>query len=394
MRAGYCLRILLGFATLGAAVPQLPAVQTAAASPSPQATSTGSVTGTVLAQDTQKPIRFAQVQLQSVASVSGASSGNSFGGFRGGGSRTDVDGTFTASNIAPGDYYVTASAVGFIPERLLLEAAVSGGSDPAQLLASLPIVHVDANETSSVTVTLQRGGALSGRVTWEDGSAAAGLPVNATLATQTTTQLPAPLSGLSFGGYNQFSMTDDRGMFRISGLPTGDYLLTTTIQSRPQFGGGRGGFVISALRSYAPGVFRKSAAKSYSVQVGEERTDVLLNLDLRSLRTVSGHATSSNPDLSVASGRVTITDTSDSSLVLRGSIDSDGEFAVRYVPPGNYVLAISGASTQAFQGYRRGGSDNTPSAPAVSFQPFSQAIVVTDTDISGFAATLTPVQSK
>lgn len=351
----------------------------------------GSVTGTVLAQDTQKPIRFAQVQLQSVASVTGASSGNRFGGFRGNGSRTGVDGTFTADNIAPGDYYVTASAFGYIPQRLLLEAAVANGADPTQLLATLPIVHVDANETSSVTVTLQRGGALAGHITWEDGSPASGLPVTATLATQTTTQLPAPLSGLSLGGSNQFAQTDDRGYFRISGLPNGSYLINTTIQNRPQFGAGRG-YSISTLHAYAPGVFRKSAAKTYSVQIGEERADVAFNLDLRSLRTVSGHASSSNASLSVASGNVTITDTTDSSLVLRGSIDSDGDFTIQYVPPGNYTLAISGASTQSYQGYRR--SDNTPSTPAISFQPFSQSIVVTDTDLTGFTASLTPVQSK
>ncbi len=375
---------------------QPPTVQTAPVNQPSQAGPTGSVTGTVIAQDTQKPIRFAQVQLQNVASVTGASGGRNFGGLGGGTARTEADGTFIATNLAPGDYYVTASALGYIAERSLLQAAVNNGSDPAQLLAGLPVVHVDADSSSNVTVTLQRGGTLAGRVVWEDGSAAAGVTVNATSATQQSTQLPAPLSGLQLGGFGQLTMTDDRGNFRISSLPSGDYLLQAVIQSRPQFGGqfaGRGPQTVSTLHVYAPGVFRKSAAKSYSVRVGDERTDVRLTIDLHSLRTVSGHVTSSNASQNVASGRVSVTDASDSSLVLQGSIDPDGNFIIRYVPPGNYTLAISGASTQAGGGFRGRGGDSSSSTPAITFQPFSQPIVVTDADLSGFAATLAPVQT-
>jgi Carboxypeptidase regulatory-like domain len=396
MRSADCFGILLGFAVLGAVAQQSPTVQTAPVNQPSQTGPTGSVTGTVIAQDTQKPIRFAQVQLQSVASVAGSASGRAFGGLGGGAARTEADGTFLATNLAPGDYYVTASALGYIPMRSVLQAAVNNGSDPAQLLASLPVVHVDAEGSSNANITLQRGGTLAGRVVWEDGSAAAGVTVNAISATQQSTQLPAPLSGLQLGGFGQLTMTDDRGDFRISSLPSGDYLLQAAIQSRPQFGGqfaGRGPQTVSTLHVYAPGAFRKSAAKSYSVRVGDERTDVRLTIDLHSLRIVSGHATSSNGSQNVASGRVSVTDASDSSLVLQGAIDPEGNFIVRYVPPGNYTLAISGASTQASGGFRGRGGDSS-STPAISFQPFSQPIVVTDADLSGFAATLTPVQTQ
>ena len=397
MRSAHCFGVVLSFAVFGAVAQQPPTVQTAPVIQQSQSGPTGSVSGTVIAQDTQKPIRLAQVQLQSVASVTGAASGRAFGGLSGSAARTEADGTFIATNLAPGDYYVTASALGYIAERSLLQAAVNNGSDPAQLLAGLPVVHVDADETSNVTVTLQRGGTLSGRVVWEDGSPAAGITVNAASATQQSVQLPAPLSGLQLGGFGQLTATDDRGDFRISSLPSGDYLLQAVIQSRPQFGGqfaGRGPQTVSSLHVYAPGVFRRSAAKSYSVRVGDERNDVRLTIDLHSLRTVSGHASNSNASQNVASGRVSVTDASDSSLVLQGNIDPEGSFVIRYVPPGNYTLAITGASTQASGGFRGRGGDSSSSAPAVTFQPFSQPIFVTDADLSGFAATLTPVQTQ
>ena len=81
---------------------------------------------------------------------------------------------------------------------------------------------------------------------------------------------------------------------------------------------------------------------------------------------------------------------------LHPSLAAPGDFrlALPTMPPGNYTLAITGASTQASGGFRGRGGDSSSSTPAVTFQPFSQPIVVTDADLSGFAATLTPVQTQ
>jgi hypothetical protein len=359
----------------------------------------GVVIGTVIAQDTQRPARFAQVQLINAAQVQSSLQGNGGGadfGFAGGSVnlRTDVDGTFEADNVAVGDYYVTATATGYIAERALLQAQVAAGGDPAALLASLPQVHVTADATSSVTVSMQRGGALAGHIEWEDGSAAAGVSVTATPSTAAAS-LPGALRGLgNFGGGTPFAQTDDRGNFRMSGIVSGDYLVMATIQPSAQTGGfGRGGAQFtSPIRVYAPGVFRKADAKPVNVRAGDERTDLRMVLDLRLLRTVSGSASSSNPGLNVASGRVSLTDASDSSLTIQGSISASGTFRLPYVPSGSYTLQVSGASTQASGGYRRGGASSS-ATPATSFQTLSQTLVVGDADVSGVALSLTPVAS-
>ncbi len=365
-------------------------------------TPTGEVTGTVLAADTQKPVRFAQITLQSTESASGG--GNDAGSLRGrllqrGQTRnltgaTDPDGTFTLTNVAPGDYYVTASAPGFLAERSVLLTALNDGADPAQLLAGIPVAHVAAYSSSNVVLTVQRGGALSGRVAWEDGSGAAGVFVMALSATQKSTVLPPPLQGLQLNGISQFATTDDRGDFRIAGLPSGDYLVQTTIENGARFGGQAGSYVRrepARVGLYAPGVFRKGEAKSYSVRTGEERTDVRLTVDLRGVHTFTGHVGSTDANQTVASGRVSLTDAADPSLQLSGIVDGEGDFTVRYVPPGNYLLQVIGASTMVPGG--RGRGDAVPNTPVVTFQPFSQPVVVRDTDLTGFAATLTPAQT-
>jgi hypothetical protein len=316
-----------------------------------------------------------------------------------------VDGTFTMSGVAPGDYYVTAGAQGYIPERALLEAAVAAGADPADLLARIPVVHVTADSTSSINVTMQRGGVLAGRVFWEDGSAAAGVSVSVTPSVPLPA-LPASLQMIRSPIFSSTTaVTDDRGAFRIAGIAAGEYLLQATIESRGGFGGfggfGRGQQIVSTIRIYAPGTFHKASAKPITVRNGEERDDVRLVIDLRGLHTVSGQATSASSTQTVASGRVTLRDPTDPSLQLMGSIEPDGSFRVRYVPPGSYTLQIGGASTQAsrvFGGLGRGGGrpgdGGTSGSGGTAFQPFTMPVTVTDSDLTGVAAPLIETGSR
>jgi hypothetical protein len=381
--------MLCAAACFGAQEPLPRTVQDSGATAVPS----GTVTGRVIAQDTQQPARFAMVMLQNVAGTSRSEGDGSFFGSSSSYIRTDAEGSFTAANIIPGDYYVTASAPGYVPERALLQAAVTAGADPVALLAAIPVVHVAAGETSTISVTIERGATISGKMQWEDGSPAAGISLNALPGASSTAVgqgLPAVLQGLGGGGAN-FSMTDDRGAFRITGLPAGTYVLRSQIQVPQQSGGvGRAPLFGAPIRLYSPGVFRRADAKPVTVKAGEERSDVRMVIDLRDLRTVSGHASSASAGLSVASGRVTLTDSSDTDQQPGGAIAANGDFTVRYVPAGSYTLKISGASTQAGSNRGRGNSDGQ----GASFQPFSQPLVVTSTDVSGVGVTLTPVASQ
>jgi hypothetical protein len=142
---------------------------------------------------------------------------------------------------------------------------------------------------------------------------------------------------------------------------------------------------------YGNGVFHKADAKPINVRAGDERSDVRMVIDLHGLRSVTGHATANSPGLSVASGRVSLTDATDPTLQLQGSIDANGQFTLRYVPSGTYTMQVAGASTIATnQPGNRGQRGQTQSG--TNFQQFSQPVTVGDTDLSGVAVTLTPSQ--
>ena len=364
--------------------------------PGPPA-ATGSVSGRVVCGDTALPARFATVTLIPVASVSNDSSGGLrfYGGSSG---RTDLEGNFAISNAAVGDYYVTAYATGYVSATTLIQQAVSAGGDESSLLASLPQVHVNAGTTSTVNFSLTRGATIAGTLEWDDSSPAAGVQVVATTDTSSTSA--ARRGGFggfpgAFGGGGGVAMTDDRGQFRLTGLAPGTYVVEAVLQApsaEPATSGYSRGFT---MMMYAPGKVRKSDAKSFTVSGGAEQGGVRFTLDLRALHTVTGTVSAvSGP--AVATGMVRITDSADATLTRSSVVGPDGSFAMSYVPSGTYTLTVTGASTNAsssfgYRGSSRGSGSSSGSGASTGFQPFSETLTVTDTNVSGVAISLTPV---
>ena len=204
------------------------------------ATPTGTVTGKVIAQDTQQPARFASVMLQSVAAASGeGGDGPRFGGGGGVNTRTDAEGGVYGDGccgwglLRDGECTGVCERAGAVCRRRwpvgpIRRRCWRGFRRCMWMLAG----------RASVTVTMERGGTIAGKVQWEDGSPAAGISMSALawigewdVGGLGFVQLPGVLQGIqSPGGGSNFATTDDRGAFRIAGLAPGEYLLRTTIQ--------------------------------------------------------------------------------------------------------------------------------------------------------------------
>lgn len=340
---------------------------------------TATVTGTVLDAQSQHPVRLAQVSLVSTTKTDRAS-GSSFGMVFGGveGNRSGIDGRFTLDHVGEGDYYVVATAEGYISAQAMVQAQVNAGVSQEDALRSIPTVHVAAGGSAEVSVSIERGAAVGGVVQWMDGLPATGALVSYEAATpQTGTSTRSPLS-TPFGS-RRTATVDDRGQFRLSGLAAGDYILSVSVAMFSS------GSMPSQMRMYYPGVFRKSDAKPVSVRRGDERNDLQMVVDLSSLHTVSGTASAATGGTAVKSGTVSLRDSTDSSLNVYGAIQADGSFAVSYVPAGTYTMTVSGnsaeRSTRGYHNDYQGG---------VSFAPFTQTLAVTSTDVTGLTVNLSP----
>lgn len=362
---------------------------------------TATVTGHVSCSDTQRAARFATVTLVGVEPA-GSISGDRFGGGFGRRvtARTDLNGDFTVQ-AEPGDYYVTASATGYASPVAEAAARLGSNATADDLVSKLPQVHVSEDGGGPVNIVLDRGGVISGKLQWDDGSPAAGVNVNAVSATSTVSTAGQPNMnrviaqlGGGFGAFGGgFQMTDDRGVFRITGLAPGSYLVRATMMT-PMAETSRGGFGerMSSLAMYAPGKVRKSDAQTITLKSGEERDDVAFTLDLSALHTVSGHVSSTDEGGTVASGMVRVTDSQDSTLTRMAFIQPDGSFALQWVPAGTYTLAVSNASNTPTQIYGMRGQQS--SGGGVTYQPFQETLTVTDSDLTGLGINLTPVTAQ
>ena len=350
------------------------------------------VTGRVTCADTQRAARFATVTLIGTdqAQEGQGRNGIGFGFGRRVTARTDMDGNFTVQ-AEPGDYYVTAAAIGYASPVAEAAARMRSGASTADLLATLPQIHVAEAGGGTANITLDRGAVIAGKLQWDDGTPAAGVNVSVESTASATgpatdlTRVVSQLGGGFGGGLGGFQTSDDRGYFRITGLAPGSYWVRATMMT-PSADPNAGTVQrVSSIVMYAPGKVRRTDAQVVTLKSGEERDDMVFMLDLSALHTVSGHVGATDEG-SIATGVVRLTDSQDSSLTRMAMIQPDGNFVVQWVPAGTYTLAVSNASNMPRQPGRRGQQTEA----GTSYAPFQESLTVTDTDVSGVGVTLTP----
>jgi Carboxypeptidase regulatory-like domain len=333
---------------------------------------TSIIAGRVLTADTGRPVKRARVI------VSGAGRG-------GRSATTDDQGRFRVIGLSAGAYTVTASKNGFVD-------AVFGQRRPLQ--PGTPVQLADAQEASNVELRLTRGGVITGRVSDEDGE-----PLARAIVTVQRYQYNRGERQLTSAGSDR---TDDRGQYRVFGLPPGDYYVSATVtgleealgrglqQLAAGLGalgagrGARGGFAgfgapedpepSGYAPTYFPGVVSAPDAGRITVAPGQEVVGIDFQIQLVPFATVSGVVAGAEdvvpvllvPQDAGSAGPM-------GGQILTGRSQIDGTFSVANVPPGRY-LAV------ARSGGGRGGSARI----AV------QQIVVNGQNVGGVTLTMQP----
>ena len=270
--------------------------------------------------------------------------------------QTLLDGSFIIRNVSPGTYYVIASAPGYIsPLNALLQAEKDAPADEAtkaKLAALVPRVTVQANLPASVNVTLERGGAVSGTILYDDGSPASGLRVSL-LVRRNEKWVEAP--SVSMQQSVTSTTTDDRGSYRISGLPEQQYITKVNLELsswiyKSYAGGGSAASSdsIYSLPIYSGNKMREKDAKPFELKQGEERPGEDIQIPISQLHMVRGSVTARDGH-ALNGGQVTLLYPDDKSVAHHTSITSDAEFAFTFVPEGDYLLRVDGASDTEYK---------------------------------------------
>ena len=337
---------------------------------------TATISGRVLTADTGRPVKRARV------AVTGASAA---GGRAGSTAITDDQGRFVIAELAAGNYSVSASRSGFVD-------AVYGQRRPLQ--PGTPIQLTEGQAAANIDLRLTRGGVITGRVMDEDGEALA-----RALVTVQRYQYIRGERQLTPAGADQ---TDDRGQYRVFGLPPGEYYVSASTTGLGELigrglqqlaaglgpgggrGGGRGGplgaFAISGepestgyAPTYFPGVVSAPEAGKVAVAPGQEVVGVDFPIQLVPFATVRGVVAGAED---IAAVMIVPQDTAGGAMarlggqVLTGRAEADGSFSISNVPPGRYV-AIA----------RSGGRSGEP-------RTGMQSIVVNGQNIDGLTLTL------
>jgi hypothetical protein len=338
---------------------------------------TAQIAGTVVGGDaTPSPVRRAIVTLAGEGSTRLAAV-------------TDDAGAFTFTSLPADRYTLSVAKNGYVPMNYGSKRAGGGGGTP--------IVVADG-ERVTVSMTLPRGSVITGTVRDERGSPVPNVSVTAmryavspatgerSLQSVNVGSTGVVVPGYAVDAFPGTSTTDDRGVYRIYGLPAGEYVISAGV--RPpgasiltstdvqqvtaadvqraerllrQSGGRAGGEVrgdtsergtpsrVDYAPVYHPAAVAAADASTITVGIAEERPGVDVLLRLVPTARISGFVTA--PDGSpVVNAQVSIMDpTSSSGRVLRATRSSeDGEFSIPGIPPGRYELQASGYPDRLF----------------------------------------------
>ena len=289
------------------------------------------VRGRAVFDDTGRPARRARVTLIEQRGAVGAGATRF--------ALTDAAGQFELKGVRAGRYLVAVFAPG-----ALLPHAFAADDDPQPAFDYAPLrryfdeVVVDGLTDAQVSVRARRGGAVSGHVTYAEGDPAVSASVSLFRR-----------KGGVLARVGAAEQADDRGVFRFTGLPPGEYFVgaAETIQHGTAGEQETGLYVGSGgsdlVTTYYPGAAAAGGATPLRVELGQEKSDVNFALAERELRAVSG-VLRSRRGVAVPGAQVVIRPKGTlgaspyAAALSATTTDEQGRWQLREIPDGDYQI--------------------------------------------------------
>jgi protocatechuate 3,4-dioxygenase beta subunit len=275
----------------------------------------------------------------------------------------DDSGRFAFANLPAGRFTLTAEKPGFVKSYF-------GGKRPGRA-PGMPIALAEGQQISDVSIKLLRGAVIAGTVRDEQGVPVASAQVQAVAVTfvngerklgDTEVRIPS-------------ATTDERGEYRLYGLPPGEYTATVagggglggetrqTTQAEidlamrelqglaPATAGPQPAFTaaptVARALTYPPGVADPAAAQTMTVKAGEERTGVDIVSPLVRVARIEGIALGPSgqplPNMLVGIANLTRGSLGWSPGAVRPG--PDGRFTMQGFTPGRYLFFGRGTDT-------------------------------------------------
>lgn len=301
--------------------------------------------GRAVYDDTDRPVGRARVMLRSATS---------FGPEQMAGT-TNVHGEFRIEGVPAGRYFIGVDSSGFVSldSFINLDEIMETRFYVDEMREYFEEMEVDGKTDKQVLVRARRGAVIAGKVSYTNGEPAADHPVSVLRRkgnrySMFWTNLSTMRAGL---------LTDDRGMFRIMGLPAGEYMVGAT----PMLEHGElvkdesleANMVGSSLAMiFHPSTALATHATTIRVRAGEERAGVDITIADQERHKLSGVVRGREDHRPVADARVNVVRKETHEIVSRAlfwpysvgmpgvKTDALGRWRLTQVPDGKYIIFV------------------------------------------------------
>lgn len=243
---------------------------------------------------------------------------------------TDQDGKYRITDVPEGTYLIAPVAPAFV----ISDANNSRGKT---------VLINEGDKIEGIDFDLIRGGVITGKVTDTEDHPIVEERVSLLSVEQQNQRQSASALSLNFH-------TDDRGIYRIFGIPPGRYRVSVGEGSANRgFGRGRP----AHLTTFYPGTTDQTKAALIEIDEGTEATkiDIIVGQKIQGVlvsgRILDGETRKPVPNVSLDLSRIVITDAGGSGSYSEGGVvrsDGRGEFSLEKVLAGKYSLSIAPAS--------------------------------------------------
>lgn len=306
----------------------------------------GSVQGRITCNDGAFPARGANVTLTPLSTLLTDKDSNLASAPRtqeqpqGAGAATNIDGYYSIPSVQPGIYVIDVQLPGYSQDFDLVRSVLNRIAPDRQkeMLAEFSEVTVPGAGAVRKDVVIHRGASIAGRVSFDSGGDMDRAGVKATLISSNL--LGDEVSGDAHKAAYSWSahgITDDRGVYRIAGLPHGKYRIEVQVR---ETGIERGG---GYLTVFAPEALKEEDAKPISVGDGDELADVDISIPLRLFHSIGGIVT--RDGIPIAGASVTI-QPKDQTWSRIFASDSNGTYRIDLLPQGAYTVEAEFPSTE------------------------------------------------
>jgi protocatechuate 3,4-dioxygenase beta subunit len=241
---------------------------------------------------------------------------------------TDDKGSFVFKDLPPGRYTLAARRPGFV--RMAYGARRHDRAGVALAVAA-------GQTISDLTMLLPRGGVITGVVVDVRGRPVRGAFVTALQpGVQNYARTLAPARTAQAAGAQVTATTDERGEYRLFGLPAGLYAVQARARIVPPAGAASSVPTALSLQSmfFHPSTVDPDAAAMVSVRPAEERQGIDITIGEAPASDVRGTVTGMT---AAAQGGYVFLVPGGASIA-SVPVDAGGRFAFTAVPPGDYTV--------------------------------------------------------